>query len=111
MSRNPGSIPGRGKRYFWPPKRPDRIGDPPDFLFNGHLGIFLEFSRLDFEIDYSVVCTGFNIRGALPPLPNLHVLPSQGQLYFTIRYVTLLYFMWFWYANKPRLVCSTNGAF
>jgi hypothetical protein len=45
----------RGKRYFWLPKRRDRIGEPPDFLFNGYRGIFLEFSRLDFETVYSVV--------------------------------------------------------
>ena len=30
---------------------------------------------------------------------------------FTLLYVTLLcYTLWFWYANKPRLVCSSNGA-
>jgi len=51
---------------------------------NGYRGIFLEFSRLNFETDYSVLSTEFNIRGALPPLPSLHVLPAQGQLYFTL---------------------------
>jgi hypothetical protein len=31
---------------------------------------------------------------------------------FTLLYVILLcYTLWFWYANKPRLVCSSNGAF
>jgi hypothetical protein len=33
-----GSIPGRGKRFFTFPQRPDRLWDPPSLLTNGHRG-------------------------------------------------------------------------
>jgi hypothetical protein len=34
------SIPGRVKRYFSSPWRPDRLWSPPSLLYNGYRGIF-----------------------------------------------------------------------
>jgi hypothetical protein len=34
-----GSIPGRGKRFFSPPQRPDRLWGPPSLLPNGYRGL------------------------------------------------------------------------
>jgi hypothetical protein len=33
-----GLIPGRGKRFFSSPQRPDRLWDPPSLLSNGYRG-------------------------------------------------------------------------
>jgi hypothetical protein len=35
-----GSIPGRGKRLFSTPQRPDRLWGPPSLLPNGYRGLF-----------------------------------------------------------------------
>jgi hypothetical protein len=35
-----GSIPGRGKIFFFTPQRPDRLWGPPSLLSNGYRGIF-----------------------------------------------------------------------
>jgi hypothetical protein len=37
--RNKGSIPSRGKRFFFSPKHLDQIWDSPNFLFNGYWGL------------------------------------------------------------------------
>ena len=36
-----GSIPGRGKHFFYISVRPERLWGPPSLLFNGYLGSFL----------------------------------------------------------------------
>jgi hypothetical protein len=36
------SIPGRGKRLFSTPQRPDRFWGPPSLLSNGYPGMFLQ---------------------------------------------------------------------
>jgi hypothetical protein len=38
--RSWGSIPGRGKRLFSPPQRPDRLCSPLSLLSNGYRGLF-----------------------------------------------------------------------
>jgi hypothetical protein len=35
-----GSIPDRGRGFFFKPLRPDRLWGPPNLLFNGHRGSF-----------------------------------------------------------------------
>jgi hypothetical protein len=42
---DPGSIPGRGKRFFSIPQRPDQIWGPSSLLFNGHGGYFSGVKR------------------------------------------------------------------
>lgn len=37
-----GSIPGRGMRFFFYPRCPDRLWGPPTLLFNGVWGLFLQ---------------------------------------------------------------------
>jgi hypothetical protein len=37
---NCDSIPGRGKRFLFSAKHPDRFWDPPSFVFSTHRGPF-----------------------------------------------------------------------
>jgi hypothetical protein len=48
-----GSSPGRGKRFFFSPKRPDRLWGPPSPLFNGYRGSFPGLQRPGREVNHS----------------------------------------------------------
>jgi hypothetical protein len=50
-----GSIPGRGKRFFCTPQRPDRLWGPPSLISNVYLGFSLGVKRPGREVHHSLL--------------------------------------------------------
>jgi hypothetical protein len=81
----------RGKRFFYSPKRPDRLCGPPSHLFNRYRGSFLGFQRLGDEADHSPASsTEFKMWRYTPtPLTFLYGVDTNTffiQLYLRLKY-------------------------
>jgi hypothetical protein len=70
--RNCGSIPGRGKKVFSSPKRPDRFWSLPSLIFNEDLGLVNTVRGVLLSIQLHVVPT-LTMGGAIPCAPPIYL--------------------------------------
>jgi hypothetical protein len=63
-----GWIPGRSKRFFSSPQRPDRFWCPPSLLFSGYRGALFTGREADHAFPSSAEVKN---DGAIPPLPDM----------------------------------------
>ena len=90
---NRGSNPSIGKRFFCPPKSPDRLSGPPSLTFSGYWTYFSGAKRPGHEADHSLpssidVKTVWSCTSA-PPI-CLHVVDRDSITFLTQR-VTQVY--------------------
>jgi hypothetical protein len=67
-----GSIPGKGKKFFFSSKRPDRLWDPHSFLVSEYWGSFR-----------GVIRTGFHLVSKLRMSGDTHLLPLHAVVAWT----------------------------
>ena len=82
-----GSIPGRGKRFFSSPKRPDR--PPPStmsIIFNSYRGTFSrqQSDRVVNSLAYLHTVSRLKMSGFLAPLPNTKQWRALGRFTYTL---------------------------
>jgi hypothetical protein len=78
-----GSNPGRGKRFFSSPKRPDQLWVPSSLLFNEYRDSFSGLRRLEREVDHSPLFS-VEVKYKWSYISTPPYMPSwrgQGQLY------------------------------
>jgi hypothetical protein len=100
-----GSNHGRGKKFFFSAKRPDRLWGPSTLLFNIYRGaIPLAIRRQGFEADYPRhVGPKLRMSGSISPLTSHAFMMCKGTIY-----LLLMPFMQGVYTSVPEIMFLGN---
>ena len=106
-----GSNPGRGKKFFFSAKRPDRLWGPSTLLFNTCRGALpLAIRRQGFEADYPRhVGSKLRMSGSISPLTSHAFMMCKGAIYLLLLLLLLLMpFMQGIYTSVPETMFLGN---